>query len=114
MPSIAPQLHEIGTDETRAIAVDMEGKLDDTTSPEEKLTGTPTITEVSTTDLTLGSKAVSTTSLTINGTTVITGRAIQFTCDATSATKGKTYTIKIVCGTDASQTVSGSVKVKII
>ncbi len=113
MPSIAPQLHEVGTDETRAIAVDFQGKLEQN-SPLELLTGTPTITEVTTSDLVLGSKAVSTAALIINGSTVPTGMAIQLTCDASGGTAGKTYTIKVVCGTDASQTVSGFVKVKVL
>lgn len=114
MPLVAPQLHEIGIEETRAIAVDFQGKLDDTTSPVEKLTGTPTITEVGGTDLTLASKVVSTGALTINGATVGIGEAVQFTCAATGATSGKLYSITIVCGTDASQTVSGSVRVKVL
>lgn len=113
MPNIAPQLHEVGIAETRAIAVDFQGKLEQN-SPLEKLSGTPTVTEVTTTDLTLASKAISTGILSINGVDVPIAMAVQFTVDASGGTVGKEYTIKIVCGTDGSQTVSGYVKVKVL
>jgi len=112
--SIAPQLHEIAIGETRAVAVDCIGKLE-SNSPEELLTGTPTIVEVTTSVLTLASKAVSTAALTINGSTVAIGKAVQFTCaPGASAVVGKTYLIKITVGTDSSQTVIGHVKVKVL
>ena len=86
-------------------SVSFEGKLDSG----ELLTGTPTVLEVGTSDLTLANKAVSTGSLTINGATVATGQAVQFT--ATGFTGGRTYTIRLSAGTDATpaQTLVGVV-----
>ena len=104
MAKTAPQIHAITTDETRNIAVDCQGFLD----TGELLTGTPTITEVTTALLTLTNKQVSTAELTINGATVAIGEAIQFT--AAGSTAGN-YSVKFICGTDASQTVSGFVKI---
>lgn len=81
--------------ETRMVAVSFIGKLDSG----ELLTGTPTVTEVTTTDLTLDNKAVNTAALTIDGATVAVGQAIQFS--VTGGTAGTTYQITCSCGTDA-------------
>jgi hypothetical protein len=102
----APQVHELSTSETRNVAVDMRGKLDGT----EVCTGAPTITEVTTTDLTLTNKAVSTAELAINGDAVPIGQALQFT--VASAATGTHY-VDLVCGTNASQTVAGRVTISV-
>lgn len=65
----------------------------------ELLTGTPTVVEVTTSALTLGSKAVNTTALVVLGRNVAVGEAVQFT--VTTATTG-VYTIRITASTDAS------------
>ena len=65
----------------------------------ELLTGTPTITEITTSDLTFANQAVSTTALTIDGATVAIGMAIQFKVSGQQA--GKKYKVKYSCGTDA-------------
>ncbi len=65
----------------------------------ELLTGTPTIVEVTSTDLTLGNKAVSTAALTIKGESFATGEAVQFSVSGQSA--GTVYRIRITVGTDA-------------
>lgn len=65
----------------------------------ELLTGTPTIVEITTTDLTITNKAVSTTTLTIEGVAVLTGQAVQFLVAGMLA--GVTYTIKITVSTDS-------------
>ena len=65
----------------------------------ELLTGTPTIVEVTTSDLTLANKAVSTAQYTDkDGVVVAIGQAVQ--CSITSATAG-TYTVRITVSTDA-------------
>ena len=73
------------------------------------MTGTPTITEDTTSDLTLSNKIVSTADLTINDKTVVTGRAVQFR--VSGGTAGVTYTISIQVGTDSTpgQTLHGDV-----
>ena len=82
--------------EVRNVAVSFVGKLDSG----ELLTGTPTITEVDTSALTLTNKAVSSAALTINGVSVITGQALTFTVSGGVA--GTAYQITCNCGTDAS------------
>lgn len=67
----------------------------------ELLTGTPTVTEQTTSDLTLSNKAVSTATYVEAKTneTVAIGMAVQFTVTA-SGTTG-TYTIRVVVSTDS-------------
>ena len=109
MSHTAPQRPDTYQGETRNFAVSFSGRLD----TGELLTGTPTIVDISgdsPTDLTISNKVVSTTSLTINGVTVPTGEAVQFT--VTGQQSGKSYTIKITVGTDATpaQTLIGEIK----
>ncbi len=96
--------------ETRAVKVSFADDLDSG----ELLTGTPTVAEITTSDLTLANKAVSTGSLTILGKTVATGAAVQFT--VTGGTAGTTYEVKITCGTDATpaQTLEAVVEIEFI
>ena len=81
--------------EERLVSVSLAGKLDSG----ELLTGTPTIVEVTTSDLTLANKAVSTAQLTISGRTVAIGQAVQF--KVSGGTAGTTYTIRITVTTDS-------------
>ena len=103
MTDTAPQVHELSVNETRAVAVSMAGKLDEG----ETLTGTPTVVEIDTAEMTLSSKAVNTAALSINGATVAIGNAIQFVVSC--PTVGR-YSVRVECGTSGSQTVDGIVK----
>lgn len=94
----APQLPCKTAGETRNVAVSFQGKLD----AGESLTGTPTVTEVTTSDLTITSPAVSTVALTINKKSVPAGEAVQF--NVAGGTAGTEYTIKVSVGTDATPT----------
>jgi hypothetical protein len=96
MPTIAIQRGEMSAGAARNVAIDFTDKLD----TGELLTGTPTITEVTTSDLTLSNKAVSTASLTILGETVAIGKAVQFKVSAGSGLLGQ-YTVRITVSTDA-------------
>ena len=98
MPIILQQRPMISVGDVEKGAVSFADKLD----TGETLTGTPTVTEVSTADLTLGSKAVSTTSLTILGETVAAAEAVQFTVSGQKA--GTLYTISVTASTTASRT----------
>jgi len=109
MPSEAIPINEASPDEHRISSVDFSGKLD----TGEVLTGSPTVTEVTTTDLVITNAQVSSAILVINGTSVPVGEAIQFKVDYAGATIRKKYIVKIVCGTDAGQTVAGQVYVDI-
>lgn len=96
--------------ETRNFATSFADELDSG----ESLTGTPTVEEQTTSDLTIENKAVNTVALTINGKTVAVGAAVQCKVSgqqaAGSAATGS-YTIKITVGTDATppQTLIGFV-----
>jgi hypothetical protein len=66
----------------------------------EALTGTPLVVEVDTADLTITSKAVSTTMLTINGASVAIGEAVQFKVSG-QKTSGSPYKLKITATTNS-------------
>lgn len=102
MVDVAPQVHELSPAETGNVAIDARGKLD----AGETYTGTPVITEVDTSDLTIASKVVSTAELTINGEAVPAGEAIQF---KVSGVVSGTYLVNWVCGTTAGQTRDGRI-----
>ncbi len=110
MPVLAPEIIDIGPEELRHVAVDFTGKLD----TGELLNGTPTAVEVGTTDLVITTVLVSTSTLTINGVSVVAGLAIQFTVDPVGATPDKTYQIDVVSPTDVAQEVSLGVLLHII
>ncbi len=105
MASTAPQVHEITTEETRNISVDMTDLLDSG----ELLTGTPTIT--GNVALTITNQQRNSSTLTINGRSVAVDNAVQFTlaCSTTGL-----YVIEVQCGTDGSQTIEGYIKVNVV
>lgn len=96
--------------EIRLFSVSFDDKLDSG----ESLTGTPTVVEETTTDLTITNKAVSTSALTINNKSVAAGRAVQFKVTGFLVANSP-YTILITCGTDSDpdQTVKGRVKFEV-
>ena len=96
--------------ETRLFSVSFDGKLDSG----ELLTGTPTVVEVTTSDLTISNKAVNVAALSINHETVAIGKAVQFKVSGQLAASSP-YTILITCGTDSdpAQTVKGRVVFKV-
>lgn len=65
----------------------------------ELLTGTPTVTEVTTSDLTISNKVVSTTALTILRQSIPASEAVQFTVSGQQASM--VYKIRISVSTDA-------------
>lgn len=87
----------VGTGSTRLARVDFTEALDSGVS----LTGTPTVTEVTTSALTLGNKIVTTESyVDDDGITVAAGKAIQFT--VTGGAAGTAYTVLCTVSTDSS------------
>lgn len=103
----APQRWTFVEGEIRLCSVAFAGQLD----TGELLKGTPTVTEVSTSDLTLSNKVVNTAELTMLGETYAIGEAVQFLATGQLASQGS-YTIKITCGTDSTpaQTLIGLVE----
>lgn len=93
---------KVGSTRTPRLSYDeiLEKKAPDGTGTNELLTGTPTVVEVTTTDLTIDNKAVSTTSLDIRNETIITGRALTFRVSGHLVANAP-YTIKITVSTDA-------------
>ena len=92
----APERPVTAVGETNLFSVSFVGVLDSG----ESLTGTPTVTEVGTSDLTIENKVVSTTSLTINGKSVAAGKAVQFKVSG-QAVANSPYTVKITVSTDS-------------
>lgn len=103
----ANEVPTLAVGETRLFSVSFDNKLD----AGELLTGTPTVAEQTTSDLTIANKVVSTAALTINSVSVSAGRAVQFKVSGHGVTNSP-YTLKITCGTNSSpaQTVIGYVK----
>lgn len=104
---------------TRNMAVSFAGMLDSG----ELLTGTPTVAEQTSSDLTISNKAVSVAELTILGETVAIGEAVTFSITGASAGGGLTtgrfaghYRIKVTVGTDATvaQTLVTNVYVRAV
>lgn len=60
----------------------------------ELLTGTPTVVEVTTTDLTITNKVITTTAATINSVSALAGQAVQFLVSGMLVAHSP-YTIKI-------------------
>jgi hypothetical protein len=89
------QIHSVSAGSTRLVRVNCTRDLDSGVS----LTGTPTVVEVTTTALTLASKAVNTATYveSHSGTTVAIGKAVEFT--VTGGVAGTTYTVRITVST---------------
>lgn len=106
----APQRQIKTESEVRNVAVSLEPVL----SSGELLTGTPTVTEITTSALTLDNKAVNTGALTINGVSVAVGQAVQFNVAGGSANTD--YNVRVICATDASpaQTLYGLMTIGVV
>lgn len=104
----APQIQCKTASETRNVAVGFLGKLDSG----ELLTGSPTVTDASG-DLTIDNEAVSSSALTIDSVSHLTGQAVQFNVAGGAA--GTTYTVKIVVATDGSpaQSLIANVRLRV-
>jgi len=95
----APQVYQIAESETRAVVADFTLQLESG----ELLTGSPTVAEIASADLTIGTAAVNTGALALDidgaSVTAAIGTAVQFTiAGALSATE---YRVRVSCGTDA-------------
>jgi len=98
----AKQIQSKTVNEVRNLAVDLTDKLD----AGELLTGTPSVSSTPA-GLTISNVAVTTSTLTILGTSVTTGQAV--TCSVSGGSAGTRYTLTLQCGTDA--TVSQTLEV---
>jgi hypothetical protein len=96
MAKTLDQVPVISQGDTEMMAVDFTDLLDSG----ELLTGTPTVAEVTTSDLTIANVAVSTGSLTILGATVATGAAVQATISGQLSATGA-YDMTVTATTDA-------------
>ena len=98
MVVILPQRHIVSVGDTEVVSVNFTDHLDSG----ESLTGTPTIVEVTTTDLTLANKAVSTATYVESETkdTIAVGAAVQFSVLGGTAANSP-YSISVTVSTDA-------------
>jgi len=97
----APERPPLIVGETRNDRVSFKGNLD----AGELLTGTPLVVEVTTTNLTLTSKAINTSTIAVGAdAAVLAGQAVQFTVAGQLAATGK-YKIQITVTTDGGQTL---------
>ncbi len=112
MTIYATERYTAVADEVFNVAVNFKDKLD----TGELLTGTPTITEVTTTDFTIGSKVVNTAALTINGETSAIGQAVQCGVTVASSPTLGPHEITISVDTDATpaQTIIRSIWVDVV
>jgi len=78
----------------------------------ELLSGTPTIVEVTTTDLTLTNNAVSTTVLVVKNESVTVGMAVQF--NMTGQLTGILYRIRVTVSTDDGRTFVRDVRLNCV
>jgi len=100
MARILSQRYTLSVGATRMVRINCTDDLDDGAS----LTGTPTVAELVTEDLTLENKAVNTSSYTSEAQkksrTVNSGKGIEFT--VSGGKEGRQYIIQVSCGTDSS------------
>ncbi|MES0444964.1 MAG: hypothetical protein ABUJ92_00325 [Desulfobacterales bacterium] len=94
--STAPQRQGASVGATRNVGVSFSGELDSG----ELLTGTPTITEDATSDLTITNKVINTAILELNGISVPIGEAVQCTVLG-FVSANFPYTLNITVSTDA-------------
>lgn len=88
-----PQMPVISVADVEVFAIDYTDVLD----AAELLTGTPTVTEVTTTDLTISNVAINTAALTILDKSVSIGKAVQF--KIINQKVNTTYTLLVTVGT---------------
>jgi len=97
MARILAQRYTLSVGATRMVRIDCTDDLDDGAS----FTGTPTVAEQTTSDLTIANEAVNTSTYSCSASkeTVAIGKAIEFTVAGGSA--GTEYTVRVTCGTDS-------------
>lgn len=107
MTQTAPQIPTKTESETLNGAISFVNRLDSG----ELLTGTPAITEIGTSDLTITNNVVNTAQLIINNETVAIGQAVQYSISGGNA--NTTYILSVSCGTDAtpSQNLYGRIQI---
>jgi hypothetical protein len=91
-----PQRQTCRVGEARTPAVSFVGVLESG----ELLTGTPTVVEVTTSDLTITNEVVNTAAITINSKSVAIGQAVQFKVTGQAAASSP-YTLRVTASTDA-------------
>jgi hypothetical protein len=104
MPSIAPQIRSLSTDELRNISIDMTDALDES----EVLVGTPQVQSLA--DFVSDNAQVNSAVVEINGRQVSIGKAVQFSaeCDQPGA-----YNVEVVCETSAGQEIEARIRVDV-
>lgn len=99
MPIKLEQRPVISVGETEVVSIDYTEYLD----ADELLAGTPTVVEVTTTDLTLTNKVVNTAAVRILERDVAIGKAVQFKISGQEI--NTQYSIRVTATTDGGRTV---------
>ena len=109
----AVQVYELGVNATRNATIDFTDELDDG----ELLTGTPTVVEIATTDLTIASVARNVAAETIwpdgpdqPSRIVAIDKGVQFR--VSGAVAGTAYQCAVSVTTDGGQTLTGTVRLR--
>ena len=106
MVKALPQRYEISSGEVRNLAIDLTQLLD----TGETLSGTPTLTEQTTSDLTFAAVAVNTATLSIlDDAGVAIGAAVE--ARVSGGVAGREYEIHLAVGTTATQTLKRALKI---
>ena len=109
MTTTAPQQRELIAGEAANVAIDFRGKLD----TGETITGSVSVSEVTTDQLAITSAQANGTSVSINGEAVGAGLAVQCRVDTAGATPG-TYTLEASAATSAGQLRIGRTKLQVV
>jgi len=110
--SESPERQTKTVSEVRNVAISFVGKLEESG---ELLTGTVTVAEVTTSDLTFANQAVNTAELKINKKTVAIGKAAQFKVSG-GLVVNSPYEITVYVATDSSpaQTLYGTISITVV
>lgn len=109
MSVAAAQVHEVNVGYASNVAVGFDGLPSGVL-----LTGTPTVVEQGTTDLTISTILVNNTTVTVFGVDYPAGTAVTF--HVTGGTANTTYTMRVTVSTDASpaDTFVGDCKLRVL
>ena len=107
MTGIAKEIPRAGSTEAQNGGADFTLQLDSA----ELLTGTPTVVEQATSDLTISNESINSAAAEINGDTVAIGKAVMFS--VTGAAAGVLYTLLVTAGSDATPAQTLTLRVRL-
>jgi len=91
-----PYKRQISEGEERTVTIAVDRDLD----AGESLTGTPTVVELLTSDLTFASESINSAATDVEGRTIAIGKAVSFFVQGGVA--GTTYSVQVTCSSNSS------------